>query len=267
MALAIPARTAVHDGSTRAMKRLRDFTIARVQLEHAGNGLATREVLDFQLAHAAARDAVHQPFDLAAFRFECESHGWSTIAVRSAAPDRSTYLRRPDLGRRLRENSGLSGSNNRIDLTIVVADGLSALAVHRHTIPLLSALVPELDANGWSRSPLILVEQGRVAIGDEIGHFLNAQLALVLIGERPGLSSPDSLGAYITWDPHPGKNDAQRNCISNIRLEGLSYGQAAVRIFALLNHARQRRLTGIALKEDALSLPADPNASKRITRS
>ena len=249
------------------MKQLRDFTMARVQLEQAGNGLATRDILDFQLAHAAARDAVHQAFEVAAFRFECESHGWSTIAVRSAAPDRPTYLRRPDLGRRLGENSGLTGANNHIDLAIVVADGLSALAVHRHAIPLLAALLPQLDDSGWSRSPLILVEQGRVAIGDEIGHIINAQLALVLIGERPGLSSPDSLGAYITWDPHPGKTDAQRNCISNIRLEGLSYEQAAARIFALLTHARQRRLTGVALKEDALSLPADANASKRITRS
>jgi ethanolamine ammonia-lyase small subunit len=249
------------------MRQLRDFTMARVQLEPAGNGLATKEVLDFQLAHAAARDAVHHPFDVAGFRFECEARGWSTAAVRSAAPDRSTYLRRPDLGRRLGASSTLTRTNDRIDLAIVVADGLSALAVHRHTIPLLAALFPQLDGNGWSRSPLILVEQGRVAIGDEIGHILNAALALVLIGERPGLSSPDSLGAYITWDPKPGKTDAQRNCISNIRLEGLPYEQAAARIFALLTHARQRQLTGFALKEDTLLLPPEANVSGHITRS
>jgi ethanolamine ammonia-lyase small subunit len=232
---------------------LRDFTLARVGLERAGSSLATNEVLNFQLAHAAARDAVHYRLDPAAMLLECESRGWTALTLRTEVPDRQTYLRRPDLGRQLSKNSKQSLSpppDHSSDLAVVIADGLSALAVHRHALPLLNSLSPHLASTGWSLAPLILVEQGRVAIGDEIGQLLHAKLALVLIGERPGLSSPDSLGAYLTWDPHPGRVDAERNCISNIRPEGLGYEEAAARIFFLLTESRSRRLTGIALKED-----------------
>ena len=237
-----------------SISRLRDFTVARVQLERAGSSVATREVLAFQLAHAAARDAVHYAFDTTAFRMECESRGWPLLVASSSAGDRLTFLRRPDLGRRLREGSDFEFEGP-TDVAVVVADGLSALAVHRHALPLLDVLLPRLDAESQSRSPLIAIEQGRVAIGDEIGQRLKAKSVLVLIGERPGLSSPDSLGAYLTWAPRIGRTDAERNCISNIRPEGLGYEQAAGRIFALLMEAQRRRLTGVALKEE-------PKASK-----
>lgn len=234
------------------MKRWRDLTMARVGLERAGNSLATREVLAFQLAHARARDAVAMTLDLCGFKLESEALGWPVTLLSSAATDRAAYLRRPDLGRRLSEESRgrLAPGSRALDLAVVAADGLSALAVQRHALPLIDRLAPLLNDAGWTRSPLLVVERGRVAIGDEIGQLLNASLVLVLIGERPGLSSPDSLGAYLTWHPAPGRTDAERNCISNIRPEGLGYGEAAHRIFSLLTAARARQLTGVALKED-----------------
>ncbi len=234
------------------MRSLRDFTMARVELERAGCGLGTREVLSFQLAHAMARDAVHEPLDIPSFRLACEAHGWPLSIVHSAAANREIYLRRPDLGRRLHQGTGesLGEPQAPCDLAIVIADGLSALAVGHHAIPVLEQLLPRFDDAAWSCAPLVLAEQGRVAIGDEIGQRLGASLVLLLIGERPGLSSPDSLGAYLTWQPAPGRTDAERNCISNIRPEGLGYEEAAGRIFALLCEARHRRLTGVALKED-----------------
>lgn len=246
------------------MRPLSDFTAARVALARAGHSLATEEVLRFQLAHALARDAVHQALDAASLRLECEAQHWPALVVRSAAGDRATYLRRPDLGRRLAEASGeaLVASPTRLDVAVIIADGLSALAVHRHAVPLLAHLLPHLETAGWSRAPLVLVEQGRVAIGDEIGQQLNAAFALVLIGERPGLSSPDSLGAYLTWDPRPGRTDAERNCLSNIRPEGLGYEAAASRLFSLMTAARQRQLTGVALKEDRPLLPPAPGAAQ-----
>ncbi len=170
------------------------------------------------------------------FKMECDGRGWPSILVRSATPDRVTYLRRPDLGRRLSELStqSLTRGCEPSDLAIVLVDGLSALAVHRHALAVLDTLIPLVDEADWSRSQIVLVEEGRVAIGDEIGERLGAKMALVLIGERPGLSSPDSLGAYLTWEPRIGRTDAERNCISNIRPEGLSYELAARRIFSLM---------------------------------
>ena len=229
------------------MKRLCDFTSARVNLERAGSGVATKEVLAFQTAHAAARDAVHHALDTTAFTLECASRKWPVQVTHSMAPDRSIYLRRPDLGRSL--SGDFPASSEGVDVAIVVVDGLSALAVQRHVLPVLDLLIPLLDRESWARATLTVVEQGRVAIGDEIGERLRAAVVLVLIGERPGLSSPDSLGAYITWHPRPGRTDAERNCISNIRPEGLGYEQAARRIFSLLVEARRRQITGVALKE------------------
>jgi ethanolamine ammonia-lyase small subunit len=240
------------------MRSLRDFTMARVALEHSGAALATQEVLAFQLAHAMARDAVHHSLDRAGLQAACGARNWPFLAFHSAAADRTVYLRRPDLGRRLDERSrealATDAGDASCDLTVAVVDGLSALAIDRHAMPLLELLLPQFDRDGWSRSPLVLVEQGRVAIGDEIGQCLRAGLALVLIGERPGLSSPDSLGAYLTWNPAPGRTDAERNCVSNIRPEGLGYREAADRIFALASEARRLRLTGVALKEDHTAL-------------
>ena len=232
--------------------RLRALTPARVGLGRTGVSLGTRDLLDFQLAHAQARDAVHARLDSAALAAEIGS-GIRSEALRlhSSASNRAEYLQRPDLGRRLNEASLALLSEqpaDEVDLAVVIADGLSALAVERHAAPLLQELLPLLET--WNLAPVTIVEQGRVAIADQIGAALNAQISVILIGERPGLSSPDSLGAYITWDPRPGRTDAERNCISNIRAEGLAYAQAAAQLGYYLTEARRRRLTGVALKEE-----------------
>jgi ethanolamine ammonia-lyase small subunit len=228
---------------------LKQFTPARVALGHSGHSLPTAELLRFQLDHARARDAVHQAFNPAGL-------GFTHVLLNSAAPDRAAYLRRPDLGRKLSAESRARLEKSSYDASIVVADGLSALAVHRHAPPLLQELLPRLAEEEWRLSPPTVVLQGRVAIGDEIGELLGAQLVVMLIGERPGLTSPDSLGAYLTWDPRPGRNDAERNCISNIRPEGLGYGAAAGRLHFLMREARARKLTGVFLKD--VGLPGLP---------
>ncbi len=236
--------------------RLRSLTPARVGLGRTGVSQQTADQLDFQRAHAQARDAVHARLDAPSLASALGAlTGGPVLRLHSAAVDRPTYLQRPDLGRRLDETSRAAlaaSASGPFDLSVIVADGLSALAVERHISPLLQEWLPQLD--GWLRAPLVVVEQGRVAIGDEIGATLGAALSVVLIGERPGLSSPDSLGAYITWDPRPGRTDAERNCISNIRAEGLSYSQAARQLTWYLNEARRRRLTGIALKDASAQL-------------
>ncbi|MGA9668518.1 MAG: ethanolamine ammonia-lyase subunit EutC [Terracidiphilus sp.] len=233
---------------------LRALTPARVALGRTGVSLQTRDLLDFQRAHAQARDAVHARLEAAALAAHlAELCHCAILRLHSAAVDRATYLQRPDLGRKLDEISRALLLNSAeiqrasFDLALIVADGLSALAVERHVLPLLKELLPRLE--GWKMAPVCVVEQGRVAIGDEIGLALTSQISLVLIGERPGLSSPDSLGAYITWSPRPGRTDAERNCISNIRAEGLTYAQAAAQLGFYLNEARRRQLTGVALKE------------------
>jgi ethanolamine ammonia-lyase small subunit len=218
---------------------LRAFTPARVGIGRTGHSLTTAELLRFQLDHARARDAVHEPLDPA-------SLGIPHTLLHSAAPDRAAYLRRPDLGRRLAPDTRLELGD--YDAAFIIADGLSAPAVHRHAVPLLNAINPRLD--GWRLAPLTVVVQGRVAIGDEIGQRLGARLSVVLIGERPGLTSPDSLGVYLTWDPRPGRTDADRNCISNIRAEGLSYEAAAGTLVMLMQAARTRGLSGVALKDE-----------------
>jgi ethanolamine ammonia-lyase small subunit len=213
---------------------LRRFTPARVALGRVGHGLPTAELLRFRLDHARARDAVYEELDPA-------SLGIPHLLLRSAAPDRAAYLRRPDLGRKLSEPSPLEPGD--YDAAIVIVDGLSAPAVHYHAAPLLKALTPLLA--DWELAPLTVVLQGRVAIGDEIGGRLGARQVAVLIGERPGLTSPDSLGIYLTWDPRPGRTDAERNCISNVRTEGLSYDVAARQLHFLMNEARVRKVTGV----------------------
>ncbi|MGA2635152.1 MAG: ethanolamine ammonia-lyase subunit EutC [Terracidiphilus sp.] len=234
--------------------RLRSFTPARVGLGRTGVSQQTRDLLDFQRSHAQARDAVHARLETAALAAclgkitKCE-----VLRLHSAAPERAIYLQRPELGRKLDEASRESlakiseSAPRERKLALIVADGLSALAVERHVPPLLRELLPFLKQ--WDLAPLCVVEQGRVAIGDEIGSALGAETSVVLIGERPGLSSPDSLGAYITWAPRVGRTDAERNCISNIRAEGLSYAQAAAQLDFYLTEARRRQLTGVALKD------------------
>jgi ethanolamine ammonia-lyase small subunit len=189
------------------------------------------------------------PLDIADIAAQLQARNLVYATLHSAAPDRVTYLRRPDLGRKLDEKSQARLKPGGYDAAFVIADGLSALAVHRHAALLLDAVLPKLTE--WRIAPICVVEQGRVAIGDEIGERLGAKLTAVLIGERPGLSSPDSLGVYLTYGPRPGLTDAQRNCISNIRDQGLGYEAAAQRLVFLMTEARRRKLSGVALKEDS----------------
>lgn len=236
---------------------LRRLTPARIALGRTGTSLPTQAQLDFQFAHAQARDAVHLAFDHAEISSQLSERGRETLLLHSAAPDRDSYLQRPDLGRKLNDESAqtlrdyASQHPGGIDLVLVVADGLSALAVHRHTLPFLTRLEEQMSGDGWSVAPVVLVEQGRVAIGDEIGQLLGAKMLVMLIGERPGLSSPDSLGLYFTYAPKVGLTDAYRNCISNVRLEGLSYGMAAHRLLYLMREACRRQLSGVNLKDEA----------------
>jgi ethanolamine ammonia-lyase small subunit len=236
------------------MRSLRDFTPARVDLGRTGHSLPTSELLDFQLAHARARDAVHLPLDMDLFALELKQKNIPCLTLASEAQDRSTYLRRPDLGRRLNTASRdlLAPLKLDYDAAFIIADGLSALAVHRHAMPVLELILASLD---WNIAPVTIVDQARVAIGDEIGELLGVKLTVVLIGERPGLSSPDSLGIYLTWQPRPGRTDAERNCISNIRAEGFSYEIAAHKLLFLMNESRRLKLSGVQLKERALLLP------------
>lgn len=257
---------------------LRDFTPARVSLPTTGHSIATTEVLNFQLAHAEARDAVHASFDLPAFerrlRDELPTLAESSIPVlqlQTNAPSRAAYLRQPILGRTLHPDSVAqlqpASPNLATNLAIVIADGLSALAIERNAIPLLAQLLPQLLAAGWTIAPLTLVQQGRVAIGDPIGFHLGASLSLVLIGERPGLSSPDSLGAYLTWHPHPDRTNADRNCLSNIRDGGLSSKIAADRLLWYLQAARTRQITGTSLKEGSVELQATATSAETNSTS
>jgi len=236
--------------------RLRALTSARVGLARTGVSLETADLLDFQRCHAQARDAVHARLDSGALAAEIESRSRpEVLRLHSEAKSRAEYLQRPDMGRRLNEASRVilaEQPTDEVDLAIIIADGLSAIAVERHAAPLLLELLPRVS--DLSLAPICIVEQARVAIGDEIGLALNSAISVVLIGERPGLSSPDSLGAYITWHPRPGRTDAERNCISNIRVEGLSYAQAAAQLSYYLSEARRLQLTGIPLKEAAPGL-------------
>jgi ethanolamine ammonia-lyase small subunit len=221
---------------------LRQATSARVALGRAGQGLPTAPMLAFQLAHAKARDAVHAALDVEALSAQL---GGDVLVVESEAPDRAAYLADPGLGRRLAVHALPRGD---FDLAIVIGDGLSATAVQAHAAAVVAALRTRLAA--WTLAPAIIARQARVAIGDPIGEALGARAVVMLIGERPGLSAADSLGAYITWDPKPGRQDSERNCVSNIRSPGgLAPGQAADKIAWLLTEARRMGMTGVALKD------------------
>ncbi|WP_137227174.1 ethanolamine ammonia-lyase subunit EutC [Shewanella sp. MEBiC00475] len=257
-----------HNGNvvTNPWSDLRRFTDARIGLGRAGISLPTSELLAFQLSHAQARDAVSFPLDIDSLADQLSNipllnNVTSPIKVNSQANDRITYLQRPDLGRKLAEsgrkillnymdNQG-KATDSQYDLAIVVVDGLSSLAVQNNAQPFINELLSQLNKqhSAWHIAPITIVEQGRVAIGDDIGQLLNAQLVMVLIGERPGLSSPDSLGLYLTWAPKTGLNDACRNCISNIRPAGLPYAEAAKRAIYLLTEAKNLKLTGVNLKD------------------
>lgn len=237
---------------------LRRHTPARLALGRAGASLPTDEVLRFAAAHAQARDAVHVPLDVAALSGDLQAAGWAPVAVNSRAATRDAYLRRPDWGRRLapegadRLQALAAGLPQPPALAIVLGDGLSAVALQRHAVPVLVALRAALEAGpapAWA--PVVIATQARVALADEVGQLLGAEVVLILLGERPGLSSPDSLGAYLTHAPRIGCHDAQRNCVSNIRPEGLPPAQGAARLAWLIREALRRRVTGIGLKDDS----------------
>jgi ethanolamine ammonia-lyase small subunit len=234
---------------------LRRFTPARVALGRAGNGLPTTAHLDFHAAHAAARDAVHAALDVEALQAELTTVGLASIAVHSAAPDRRTYLLRPDLGRRLRDADrgvlpAMPGA-----ILFAICDGLSAIAVQHHTPALLGHAIPALRRAGQAIAPVVVAEQGRVALGDDIGEAMGADAVAVLIGERPGLTAADSLGVYLTWQPRRGRTDAERNCISNIRPDGLAPQAAADKLLWLIGAMRCLRLTGVELKDEQQAAP------------
>ena len=230
---------------------LRGLTAARIGLRRVGASLATAPMLEFKLAHARARDAVHEPLDSARLAADLVRTGKTVVGVASQALDRQTYLMRPDLGRALSESStaALRSVRSDHDVVFVVADGLSAGAVQRHAPPVLDAALAAL-LEVWQVAPLVIASHARVAIGDAVAEALGAACVVILIGERPGLSAPDSMGAYLTWRPHGRTTDADRNCISNIRPGGIGYEEAASRLVWLLNAMRARQTSGVMLKDD-----------------
>ncbi len=241
---------------------LRQFTAARIALGRTGVSLPTQPQLAFQLAHARARDAVHLALDVPQLLQDLETaqiaRADTCLVLDSAAGDRLQYLQHPDKGRRLDDASRerlralpQPPDGGGCDIAFVLADGLSALAIAHHAVPLLAAVTRRMASDSWVLAPLFIVRQGRVAVGDEVGELLGARLVVLLIGERPGLSSPDSLGIYLTWMPRVGLTDESRNCISNVRPAGLTYEDAAAKVFYLVSEMRRRQLSGVRLKDDS----------------
>jgi ethanolamine ammonia-lyase small subunit len=232
---------------------LRALTSARIGLARAGASLATAPLLELRLAESRARDAVHEALDAARLAADLAPFAGTVLAVASAAEDRRSYLMRPDLGRRLAPGADapLAPHAGTCDLALVVADGLSARAVQTHAAPVLTGLMPALRAQNWRIAPVVIVRHGRVAVGDAVAAALGATSVAVLIGERPGLSAPDSMGAYLTWRPGPHTTDADRNCVSNIRPEGIGYAEAGATIGRLLGAMRARGVSGVHLKDEA----------------
>ena len=255
--------SATHGGVTpNPWQRWRAATPARLALGRAGSGLPTDETLRFGWAHAMARDAIHAALDTGRLAADLAADGWPSHTVRSRASDRLNYLRRPDLGRRLDEGDAgrlRDAREHGCDLSLVIGDGLSSLAVERHAVPLLRALRPHLP-EGLRLAPVVIATQARVALADEVGEALRARLTVMLIGERPGLSSPDSLGVYLTYEPSPGRSDAERNCISNVRPQGQPYEVAAGRLAWLIREALRRQLTGVDLKDESDLMQLDAAA-------
>lgn len=240
-----------------AWQVLRQFTAARIALGRAGNSLPTNVHLQFQLAHAQARDAVQLVLDWETLAQQIEALGLSTVSVQSRVNTHQEYLQRPDWGRRLSTESieylaqYQAQTSSTYDVVVVVGDGLSSLAIERNAVPMVQKLQELCSTEHWTLAPIVLAKYTRVALGDEIGQVLKAKMVVMLIGERPGLSSPDSLGIYFTWNPTVGLTDAARNCISNVRLEGLSYPTAIYRLGYLMREAVKRQLSGVNLKDEA----------------
>ncbi len=247
-----------------AWAQLRQFTDARIAVGRSGVSQPTQPQLAFQLAHAQARDAVQLALDVPKLLQDLQGSGvpgaGDALVLDSAAGNRLSYLQRPDLGRRLSDascavlaNQRCRSGQRRHDISLVVADGLSALAIARNAVPFLTALMLQLASENWSMAPLAVVRLGRVAVADEVGEQLGARIVVLLIGERPGLSSPDSLGLYVTWMPRVGLNDANRNCISNVRPAGLGYEEAARKLHYLLREMRTREISGVSLKDQTVN--------------
>lgn len=234
------------------LQPLKAFTPARIALGRAGSAIPLKAFQEFKLAHAHARDAVYSELNVEDLIAGLAQFGLPILHVHSAAAYREQYLQRPDLGRKLNEESAeeIKNYHSPCDIAIIIADGLSANAVNNNIIPLLKLLVPMLNSVKLRLAPITLVKQGRVAIGDEIAYALGAKLSLILIGERPGLSAADSVGAYITYNPKPGLTDESRNCISNIRPQGFNSAAAAKKIFYIVQEAFKSKLTGIGLKDN-----------------
>jgi ethanolamine ammonia-lyase small subunit len=234
---------------------LKKYTDARIAMGRTGHSIPTKALLNFQLAHAQAKDAVISDFRYQTLDLKLKEMGLKTHFLQSQVNTRQEYLKRPDLGRKL--NSGSRESLSKLStlnyqLSIVIADGLSSQAVETNAIPFLDLFIPSAREAGFSIAPISIVQYGRVAIGDEIGDLIHAKIVIVLIGERPGLSSPDSMGIYMTYNPQPGLSDESRNCISNIRPKGLNYKEAALKLLYLTIHSRELKLSGVNLKEDLL---------------
>ena len=248
--------------------KLRQYTPARIALGRTGTSLPTKPHLEFQLAHARARNAVHHDLDIQRLQAQLAERGIDTRILHSAAGSRPEYLQRPDKGRRLDEPSRealveLAGEEQGYDVAFVIGDGLSSFAIEENAAPFLDAVLPPLKELGWRIAPLVVVKEARVAVGDEVGELLGANMVVVLIGERPGLSSPDSMGLYMTLKPRVGLTDEARNCISNVRREGLSYGLAAHKLLYLMTEARKRGLSGVQLKDEAEAAPTSLTPKSR----
>lgn len=246
--------------------KLRQYTPARIALGRSGTSLPTKPHLEFQLAHARARNAVHHELDVAALEATFKGRGHEPRVLHSAAANRPVYLQRPDKGRRLDEPSRqsllqMARPEEGYDVAFVIGDGLSSFAIEENAAPFLDVMLPPLRDQGWRVAPLVIVREARVAVGDEVGELLGARMVVMLIGERPGLSSPDSMGIYMTLQPRVGLTDEARNCISNVRREGLSYDVAVHKLLYLMTEARKRGYSGVQLKDEAETLSSTLTAS------
>lgn len=249
-----PKHTPVIDNPWRDLRR---FTDARIGLGRSGISQPTKAQLEFQMDHANARDAIHIPFDMALIADNLKTVGIPSLCLSSQAQNRTVYLQRPDLGRRLdlpsvqklRKVKATMG--DKVDVSVVIADGLSSTAVHQHSVQMAEMIINALTEQGFSTAPVMIVTQGRVAIGDEIGELLSAKMLILLVGERPGLSSPDSMGIYYTYQPKLGLTDAYRNCLSNIRPAGMQLKEALAKLLWLMNESLQRHYSGVDLKDES----------------
>jgi ethanolamine ammonia-lyase small subunit len=233
---------------------LQNYTPARIARGRAGHSIPTIELLKFQADHAQARDAVYSELDIVNLNNSItQSFDLKVINLKSEVNNRSQYLQRPDLGRTLSEASReelMNINSSESDICFVITDGLSAEAINQNALPILENLILKLTAINWKMAPICIIEQGRVAVADEIGFLLKSEIVVILIGERPGLTSPNSMGAYITFRPHVGMTDESRNCVSNIRPEGMDFQMATEKILYLLIEMKSKRLSGVGLKDE-----------------